>query len=112
MWCDYEEVKKKLYPGIDQAESVKEALELTSVLGEKPYLIDALTGDEYSYEESNRRVNRVAHALINMDLNKGDRIGFFMGNSPRCIFTILGIFKAGMTAVPLIIISEKRKLGI
>ena len=68
VWCDHEEVKKKLYPGVELVESVKEALELTSVLGEKIYLIDAVTGEEFSYEGSNRKVNRVAHALINMDL--------------------------------------------
>jgi len=101
MWCEYEEVKKKLYPGVASAESVKEVLELTADLGEKTYLIDAVNGKEFSYEASNRQVNRVAHALIQMGHRKGDRIGFLMGNSPRCIFTILGIFKAGMTAVPI-----------
>ena len=101
MWFDYEEVKKKLYPGLESVESVKEAVELTAVLGEKTYLIDAVTNEEFSYERSNRKVNRVAHAIIDMDLSSGNRIGFFMGNSPRCIFTILGIFKAGMTAVPI-----------
>ncbi len=101
MWCDYEEVKKKLYPGMELVESVKEALEITAVLGERVYLIDAVTGEEFSYEGSNRKVNRVADALINIGLEKGDRVGFFMGNSPRCLFTILGIFKAGMTAVPI-----------
>ncbi|MBW1780920.1 MAG: AMP-binding protein [Deltaproteobacteria bacterium] len=101
MWCDYEEVKKKLYPGVASVESVKEAVELTSVLGQKTYLIDAVTGEEFSYDDSNKQVNRVAHGLLQMGLTKGDRIGFLMGNSPRCIFTILGIFKAGMTAVPI-----------
>ena len=101
MWCDYEEVKKKLYPGIDRVESIKEALELTSALGDETYLIDAVAGDEYGYGVSNRVVNRVAHALIGLGLKKGDRIGFLMGNSPRCIFTIFGIFKAGMIAVPI-----------
>ena len=101
MWCDYEEVRKKLYPGIDKVESIKAAFELTSVLGDKIYMIDAVTGDEYSYEGSNRQINRVANALIGMGLKKGDRVGFFMGNSPRCAFTILGIFKAGMIVVPI-----------
>ncbi len=101
MWHEYKEVRKKLYPGIDQAESVKEALEITAALGDKVYLIDAVTGREYTYEESNRKVNRVAHSLMDLGLRQGDRVGFFMSNSPRCVFTILGIFKAGMTAVPI-----------
>ena len=101
MWYDFEEVKKKLYPGVASAESVKDVLERTADLGEKTYLIDAVTGEKFSYEASNRQVNRVAHALIQIGLRKGDRVGFLMGNSPSCIFTILGIFKAGMTAVPI-----------
>ncbi len=101
MWCDYGEVKKKLHPGVDSAESVKEVLELTAGLGEKTYLIDAVTHAEFSYGASDRQVNGVAHVLLGMGLSKGDRVGFLMGNSPRCIFTILGIFKAGMTAVPI-----------
>lgn len=101
MWCDYETVKQKLYPGVSSAETVKEVLELTSALGEKTYLIDAVTGEEISYIGSNERINRVAHALLETGLEQGDCVGFFMGNSPRCVFTILGIFKAGMTAVPI-----------
>lgn len=101
MWHDYEEVQRKLYPGIDRVDTVKEALELTAALGDKTYLIDAVTGEEFSYEGSNRAINQVSHALVGMGLKKGDRIGFFMGNSPRCVFTILGIFKAGMIAVPI-----------
>lgn len=101
MWCDYEAVKQKLYPGVSSAENVKEVLELTSAMGEETYLIDAVTGETFSYTESNRQMNRVAHSLLQTGLEQGDRVGFFMGNSPRCIFTILGIFKAGMTAVPI-----------
>lgn len=101
MWCDYEEVKKKLYPGMAKVETVKEAFELTSALGDKVYLIDAVTGDEYGYDDSNKRINRVSHALTGLGLKKGDRVGFFMGNSPRCLFTIVGIMKAGMVVVPI-----------
>ncbi|MDY6852507.1 MAG: AMP-binding protein, partial [Thermodesulfobacteriota bacterium] len=101
MWYDYEEVKKKSYPGMDKVETVKEAFELTSALGDKVYLIDAVTGDEYGYDGSNKMINRVSNALTGLGLNKGDRVGFFMGNSPRCIFTIVGIMKAGMVVVPI-----------
>jgi len=101
MWCDYSEVKKKVYPGIDQARTVKEVYEITAALGDKVYLIDAVTGDQFTYDGSNRLINRVAHSLMGLGLKKGDRVGFFMGNSPRCLFTILGIMKAGMIAVPI-----------
>jgi acyl-CoA synthetase (AMP-forming)/AMP-acid ligase II len=101
MWCDYGEVKKKLHPGVESAESIKDVLELTAGLGDRTYLVDAVTHEEFSYEASDLRVNRVARVLLRMGLSKGDRVGFLMGNSPRCIFTLLGIFKAGMTAVPI-----------
>jgi acyl-CoA synthetase (AMP-forming)/AMP-acid ligase II len=101
MWHEYGEVKKKFYPGIDNVKSVKEAFELTSVLGDRVYLIDAVAGIEYSYERSNKEANLVANALISIGLEKGARVGFLMDNSPRCVFTIVGIYKAGMIAVPI-----------
>jgi crotonobetaine/carnitine-CoA ligase len=101
MWCDYKEVKQKLFPDIGKVQSIKEAFEITASLGEKTYLIDAISGKEYSYEGSNREINLVANSLIYLGLKKGDRVGVYMGNSPRCVFTILGIFKAGMIVVPI-----------
>ena len=101
MWHHYEIIKEKLYPGIENATTVTEVFEMTSVLGDKTYLIDAVTGDEYSYDGSNKIANRVANSLSSLGLKKGDRVGFFMTNSPRCVFTILGIMKAGMIAVPV-----------
>ncbi len=101
MWSDYAEVKKKLYPGVDQVQTVKELFEHTAVLGDKVYFIDALTGDEYSYGGSNKAINKVANSLMGLGLKKGDRVGFFMLNSPRCLFTLMGIIKAGMIVVPI-----------
>jgi len=101
MWCDYAEVKKKFYPGVDRLQSVKELFEHTAILGDQVYLIDAVTGDEYSYADSNRMINKVSHALMGLGLKKGDRVGFFMLNSPRCVFTLLGIMKVGMIVVPI-----------
>jgi len=101
MWCDYAEVKKKFYPGVEKATTIKDVMELTSSLKDEVYLIEASNGKSFSYEESNRAANRVANSLFNLGLKKGDCVGFFMNNSSRCVFTILGIFKAGMIAVPV-----------
>ncbi len=101
MWCEYGEIRKKLYHAVDKAETVKEVLDLTADLADKTYLIDAVTGREFSYFETNSMANRVANALKGMGHKKGDRVGFFMANSPRCVLTILGIMKGGMIAVAM-----------
>jgi len=101
MWCDYGEIRKKLYPGVDKVKTVKGVLDLTAALANKTYMIDAVSGREFGYAETNGMANRVANALKGMGHKKGDRVGFFMANSPRCVLTILGIMKGGMIAVPM-----------
>jgi crotonobetaine/carnitine-CoA ligase len=101
MWCDYAEIRKKLYRGVDKLDTVRGLLDLTAELGDKTWMVDAVTGREYGYAESNLTANRVANALKGLGHKKGDRVGFFMANSPRCVLTILGIMKGGMIAVPM-----------
>lgn len=55
----------------------------------------------HTYAQFNEQVNRIANALINSGLNKGDKIGIMMKNSDQFIFVYYGILKAGGVAVPI-----------
>ncbi|NPV89264.1 MAG: AMP-binding protein [Firmicutes bacterium] len=52
-------------------------------------------GREISYKELDESSNRFANYLINLGLNKGDRVGIFMGSCPQYIIAFFGIQKMG-----------------
>lgn len=49
----------------------------------------------YNYRELNEMANKLAHALIECGLKKGDRAAVFMDNSMEAVISIFGILKAG-----------------
>lgn len=55
----------------------------------------------HTYEEFNEEANRIAHALINYGIKKGDKIALMMKNSNQFAFVYYGILKAGGVAVPI-----------
>lgn len=54
-----------------------------------------------SYSDLDKASNKVANALIEMGVNKGDRIVLLLNNSPEYVVTYFGIVKIGAIAVPL-----------
>jgi len=69
---------------------------------ENPDLIALFYKDEvYTYGEVDRQANRIAQDLEARGVKKGDRIGVLLPPSPRLIFSLLGILKAGGVYVPL-----------
>ncbi|MCE8005655.1 AMP-binding protein [Aestuariivita sp.] len=46
-------------------------------------------------------INRVAHALIDAGVDKGDRVAVMMGNSPEMLECLFGAVRAGACVVPL-----------
>ncbi|MGE6964104.1 amino acid adenylation domain-containing protein [Bacillus thuringiensis] len=55
----------------------------------------------YTYHEMNQRSNQVAHGLIDLGVQKGDRVSIFLHRSVESIIAMLGILKAGATYVPI-----------
>jgi acyl-CoA synthetase (AMP-forming)/AMP-acid ligase II len=55
----------------------------------------------YSYQELNDKVNRLANALIEMGLGKGEKVGLLSLNSDYFVFSYFAIMKAGGIVVPL-----------
>jgi len=56
---------------------------------------------EFTYDELNRKANRIANALIKKGVNVEDRIMFILNRDSRLIATVLGIMKAGCAFIPV-----------
>lgn len=56
-------------------------------------------GAVITYKEMNATSDRVAAALVELGMKKGDRVGIFMPNSPQFVMVFFGILKAGGVVV-------------
>jgi long-chain acyl-CoA synthetase len=56
-------------------------------------------GAVITYQEMNAITDRVAAALVDMEVKKGDRVGIFMPNTPQFVMAYFGILKAGGVVV-------------
>ena len=54
-----------------------------------------------SYADVDEASNRIANSLIQMGVNKGDRVAMLLPNSAEFVFIYIGIIKAGSVPVPL-----------
>jgi long-chain acyl-CoA synthetase len=57
-------------------------------------------GEAITYEELNRRANRVANGLQGMGVEKGDRIAIMLPNIPEFVYAFVATLKLGAVAVP------------
>lgn len=58
-------------------------------------------GNDISYNELDRLVNRAANALTGVGVQKGDRVALYLANTPQFIIMLYGILKIGAIAVPI-----------
>lgn len=56
---------------------------------------------EFTYDELNRKANRVAHALINRGVKVGDKVLHMLPRTSNILLATLGILKSGATFIPL-----------
>jgi long-chain acyl-CoA synthetase len=56
-------------------------------------------GAVITYKEMNEITDRVAAALFDLGVKKGDRVGIFMPNTPQFVMAYFGILKAGGVVV-------------
>jgi len=55
----------------------------------------------FTYPETNRRVNRLAHSLLSLGLEKGDRVAVLLENSIEIVELYLATAKTGLVIVPI-----------
>ncbi len=58
-------------------------------------------GAVISYTAMNEKTDRIAAALADMGVKKGDRVGIFMPNTPQFVVAYFGILKAGGVVVAI-----------
>ena len=64
--------------------------------------IGLVDGDRhFTYEETNARVNRLANALLNLGMVKGDRVAFVATNCHRYVEAYFAVAKLGLVIVPI-----------
>jgi acyl-coenzyme A synthetase/AMP-(fatty) acid ligase len=57
--------------------------------------------NKMSYGDLNDAVNRLANALLEMNLRKGDRVGLVLPRIPELVISLLAVAKAGAVVVPV-----------
>lgn len=57
--------------------------------------------DSISYDSLNRQSNRLASALMELGVKKGERVGFVLSKSIEAVVTLFAILKAGAIYVPI-----------
>ncbi len=55
----------------------------------------------FTYPEANQRVNKLAHSLLSLGLEKGDKVAVLMENSIEIIELYLATAKTGLVIVPI-----------
>lgn len=77
-----------------------EALRLSRLRAPHTTAIDA-DDRTYTYAELSELVNRLANALTGLGAEKGDRVGFLMGNSAEFLACYYALERNGLVAVPM-----------
>lgn len=68
-------------------------------------------GSEFTFDEIERRSNRVAHALRGLGFVKGDRLCVYLGNRIELVSIYLACVKLGVIFVPINILYREREIA-
>ncbi len=64
-------------------------------------VVDAASGERYTYAQANARINRTANMLLGLGVKPGDRVALLLMNSVSFYEAYLGCAKIGAVIVPL-----------
>jgi len=67
-------------------------------------------GRRLTYAEIDAAANRLANAFIAHGVNRGDRVGLFLSNSPEAVIAVFAALKAGAIFVPVNLSTKLEKL--
>ena len=65
---------------------------------------------KFTYSELNRKVNRLAHRLINLGVEPGVLVGLYIERSPELMIGLLAVLKAGAAYVPMDVSSPEARV--
>ena len=84
------------YPNLTLSEALHNS---TSRFGNQTSMI--YLDHQWTYQELDDLVSRMANLLIDLGIKPGDRVGVQLLNSPQFVFSYFGILRAGAIAVPI-----------
>lgn len=58
-------------------------------------------GNDISYADLDRLVNKAANSFIKLGIEKGDRVALYLANTPQFMIALYGVLKIGAVAVPI-----------
>ncbi|MCK4600467.1 long-chain-fatty-acid--CoA ligase [Candidatus Bipolaricaulota bacterium] len=73
--------------------------ETTRAFPQRNAIIDQ--GCKISYQELNERVNQLARGLIELGVQKGEKVGLWMPNGPKWVIAYFAIARIGAVVVPM-----------
>ncbi|MDF9409771.1 long-chain fatty acid--CoA ligase [Pelotomaculum isophthalicicum JI] len=68
-------------------------------------------GRELTWVEFDRMVNRFSNGLIEMGINKGDRVGIYLPNGPEWLIAFFGTMRIGAIALPFNILYKTGEIS-
>lgn len=98
-WLNYYEpgISNQIdYPNLTLSEVLHNS---TSRFGNQTSMI--YLDHQWTYQELDDLVSRMANLLIDLGIKPGDRVGVQLLNSPQFVFSYFGILRAGAIAVPI-----------
>ncbi len=87
--------------GTDEELILKKIEQWANERGEKTFIYYGEEDESYTYERFNALANCFANHLIELGVNKGDRISLFLKNSLITTIAMFGIWKAGAVYCPI-----------
>lgn len=65
---------------------------------------------EWSFTEINEKANAIANGLMDMGIEKGDRVSFFLPNVLEFFFWYFGVLKTGAVVNPLNVMLKEKEI--
>jgi carnitine-CoA ligase len=93
------ELKKE----VEQADeiAVRSLEKWADSIGDKPYFYYGEASISYSFKEFNELANSIGHHLLDLGIQKGDRVSLYIKNPLVCSLMMFGIWKAGAVYCPI-----------
>lgn len=76
----------------------------------RPAIIDYESGKTWSYSALDKKVNALAHGLVSLGVQKGDRVGVYLPNIPQYVMSVLAIMKVGAVYTPFNIMNRRLEM--
>jgi hypothetical protein len=69
-------------------------------------------GNRFTFSQLNERVNRLANALAQLGVQKGDRVALLQVNGHQCVETYFAVAKTGAIYLPLNFRAKEKELSL